>query len=100
MRAAIWSVLADGKPSLDRVATALRVSPRTLQRRLAEEGTSLQSEIEDIRKRMGTALLRDRSHSVEDIAFLLGYSEPSAFYRSFKRWTGATPGQFRRTAER
>ena len=95
VRAAIWSVLADGKPSLDRVAAALHVAPRTLQRRLAEERTSLQTEIETIRKTMGMAMLRDHSYSVEDVAFLLGYSEPSAFYRSFRRWTGTTPGQFR-----
>ena len=95
VRAAIWSMLADGKPSLDRVAGALRISPRTLQRRLAEDGTSLHGEIEEIRKSMAMAMLRDHSYCVQDVAFLLGYSEPSAFYRSFKRWTGTTPVRFR-----
>ena len=95
VRAAIWSALADGKPSLERVARALDVAPRTLQRRLAAEGTSLQGEIEQIRQTMGTAMLRDHSYSVDEVAFLLGYSEPSAFYRSFKRWTGTTPGHYR-----
>lgn len=95
VRAAIWSVLADGKPSLDRVASALRLSPRTLQRRLAEEATSLHRETEEIRKTMAMALVRERAYSIDDVAFLLGYSEPSAFFRSFRRWTGTTPRQFR-----
>lgn len=97
VRAAIWSGLGDGKPSLERVATALRISPRTLQRRLSAEGTSLHRELEAIRQTMAAALLRDRSYSIADVAFLLGYSEPSAFFRSFKRWTGTTPRQFRTT---
>lgn len=95
VRAAIWSVLADGKPSLDRVARALRLSPRTLQRRLAEKGTSLHRETDEIRKTMAMALVRERAYSIDDVAFLLGYSEPSAFFRSFRRWTGTTPRQFR-----
>lgn len=99
VRAAIWSVLGDGKPSLDRVAGALRLSPRTLQRRLAEEGTSLHRETEEIRKTMAMAMVRERAYSIDDVAFLLGYSEPSAFFRSFRRWTGTTPRQFR-TASR
>lgn len=99
VRAAIWSVLGEGKPSLERVAAALRIPPRTMQRRLSAEGTSLHREIEEIRKTMATALLRDRSYSIADVAFLLGFSEPSAFFRSFRRWTGATPRQFR-TEER
>lgn len=95
VRAAIWAALADGAPSLERVAVALRISPRTLQRRLAAEGTSLQREVEEIRKTMALALLRERSYSIRDVAFLLGYSEPSAFFRSFRRWTGTTPREFR-----
>jgi AraC-like DNA-binding protein len=73
------------------VAAALRMPARTLQRRLAAEGTSLQREVEEIRKVMAVAVLRDGSVTIEDVAFLLGYSEPSTFFRSFKRWTGFTP---------
>jgi AraC-like DNA-binding protein len=93
--AAVWSLLGDGPPSLKQVAAALRMTPRSLQRRLAAEGTSLHQEIEEIRRTMAVAILRDRSIVVEDVAFLLGYSEPSTFFRSFKRWTGTTPRQFR-----
>jgi AraC-like DNA-binding protein len=95
VRAAIWSLLADGPPSLKDVAAALRMPTRTLQRRLAAEGTSLQREVEEIRKVMAVAVLRDGSVTIEDVAFLLGYSEPSTFFRSFKRWTGFTPRRFR-----
>lgn len=95
VRAAIWSLLGDGPPSLLQVAAALRTPPRTLQRHLAAEGKSLQAEIDDMRKTMALAVLRDRSISIADVAFLLGYSEPSTFFRAFKRWTGTTPGQFR-----
>jgi len=98
VRAAIWSLLGDGTPSLDHVADALHLPPRTLQRRLAEEGTSLQREVERIRKTMALAVLRDRSISIDEVAFLLGYAEPSTFFRSFRRWTGTTPRRFRNAA--
>jgi len=97
VRAAIWSLLGDGPPSLKQVAGALRMPRRTLQRRLTAEGTSLQREIEEMRKAMAIAVLRDRSVVIEDLAFLLGYSEPSSFFRSFKRWTGTTPRHYRDT---
>jgi AraC-like DNA-binding protein len=97
VRAAVWSLLGDGPPSLKHVAEVLRMSPRTLQRRLAAEGTSVHAEVEEVRKTMALAVLRDRSMSIEDVSFLLGYAEPSTFFRSFKRWTGTTPGRFRST---
>jgi AraC-like DNA-binding protein len=98
VRAEIWSLLGDGSPSLKQVAAALRVPARTLQRRLAAEGTSLHKEIEEVRKTMAIAVLRDRAIVIDDVALLLGYSEPSTFFRSFKRWTGTTPRQFREIA--
>jgi AraC-like DNA-binding protein len=98
VRAVIWSLLGDGTPALERVADALGMPPRTLQRRLAAEGTSLHAEIEEIRKTMALAALRDRSTSIEDVSILLGYADPSTFFRSFKRWTGTTPRRFRNEA--
>ena len=98
VRAVIWSLLGDGTPSLEQVAEALHLAPRTLQRHLAAEGTSLRQEIEEIRKTMAVAVLRDPSISIEDVALLLGYAEPSTFFRSFKRWTGSTPRRFRSEA--
>jgi len=96
VRSAIWRNLGDGRPSVGRIAAALHTPPRTLQRRLAAEGTSVQEELEKIRRQVALAALRDRAHSIEEIAFFLGYSEPSTFFRRVKRWTGTTPHEFRR----
>jgi AraC-like DNA-binding protein len=95
VRAAIWAGLSEGPPTLHHVASALHLPPRTLQRRLAAEGTTLHREIEHIRRQMAVATLQERTVPIEEVAFILGYAEPSTFYRSFKRWTGKTPRQYR-----
>jgi AraC-like DNA-binding protein len=77
------------------MARALAVSRRTLSRHLADEGTSFRNILDDVRREFACALLRDRSLSIGDIAFFLQYSEPAAFNRSFRRWTGRTPRAFR-----
>jgi len=79
------------------VARALTVSGRTLSRRLADEGTSFRGILDDVRRESACALLQDRSLSVADVAFFLQYSEPAAFHRAFRRWTGQAPGDFRAT---
>ena len=79
----------------DAVARELGVSRRTLSRRLSEEGTSFRSIVDDVRREFACALLHDRNSSIADIAFFLQYSEPAAFTRSFRRWTGQTPTEFR-----
>jgi AraC-like DNA-binding protein len=81
--------------TLDAVATALAVSGRTLTRRLAEERASFRHILDEVRNDFARALLQDRSLSIGDIAFFLQYSEPEAFHRSFRRWTGQTPQAFR-----
>ena len=81
--------------TLDAVTTALAVSRRTLTRRLAEEGASFRHIFDEVRRDFAMALLQDRSLSIGDIAFFLQYSEPAAFHRSFRRWTGRTPQAFR-----
>ena len=81
--------------TLDAVATALAVSRRTLTRRLAEERASFRQILDDVRGDFARALMQDRSLSIGDIAFFLQYSEPAAFHRSFRRWTGQTPQAFR-----
>jgi AraC-like DNA-binding protein len=79
----------------DAVARALAVSCRTLSRRLADEGTSFRAIVDDVRRELACTLLLDRRLSVADVAFFLEYSEPAAFNRSFRRWTGQTPRAFR-----
>ena len=98
VRSAIWAMLGEGRPTVDRVATALQLPPRTLQRHLSQEGTSLHRELEEVRKTMAMAMLRDRTTPIDEVAFLLGYAEPSTLFRSFKRWTGITPHQYRAAA--
>jgi AraC-like DNA-binding protein len=79
----------------DTVAEALSISRRTLSRRLADDGTSFRQLLDEVRADFARALLQDRSQSIADIAFFLQYSEPAAFHRSFRRWTGETPRAYR-----
>ncbi|WP_162932379.1 AraC family transcriptional regulator [Solimonas sp. K1W22B-7] len=84
-----------GRVSLAETAAALRLSTRTLHRRLEEEGTAFRAELDRVRRRIAETLLRDPRVTLADIAFLLGYTEQSTFQQAFKRWTGKTPGQYR-----
>jgi len=96
VRKAIWPELNDGHPSLKRTAKALGMSVRTLQRRLREEGQTFAGTLEALRRELATGLLRHRELSVSEVAFLLGYSEPSTFHRAFRRWHDRSPQEFRR----
>ena len=93
---AIAARLGHAPPAMQEVARALAIAPRTLQRRLARGGMSWRSLIDLARRDVAEALLRDASLSVAEIGYLLGFSEPSAFHRAFKRWLGVTPVEFRR----
>jgi len=95
IRRVLWSEFAGGRPNLWRTASELGISPRTLQRRLRESGTSYTVVLEDLRREIAGDLLANESLGVSDIAFLLGYSEPSAFQRAFRRWHSLSPRQFR-----
>jgi AraC-like DNA-binding protein len=90
--------LPSGSVSVDRVAGQLAMSVRTLSRRLERERTSFRHLVDSVRQELAVAHLRDPLMELAEIAFLLGYSESSAFHRSFKRWTGRTPLDFRRQA--
>jgi AraC-like DNA-binding protein len=79
----------------ERAAHALTTSPRTLSRRLAEEGTSFRDLHDEVRADFARVLLQDRSASIADVSFFLDYSEPAAFHRAFRRWTGTTPHEYR-----
>jgi AraC-like DNA-binding protein len=87
--------LGAGGGTLERVARALKMSPRTLQRRLSEHGTSFQDVLDVERQELARRLLEDPQLSVSEVAWRLGYSELAAFNRAFKRWTGKTPGEWR-----
>jgi AraC-like DNA-binding protein len=82
-------------PGLGAIARSLHLSPRQLQRELQTEGTTYQTLLDDTRRELALRHLQDSDTSLHDMAFLLGFSEPSAFHRAFKRWTGQTPRQYR-----
>jgi AraC-like DNA-binding protein len=95
VRRAIGEALESADAKLERVAAKLSMSPRTLERRLKARGSSYRDVVADTRKACAIAYLRTGERSVTEIAFLLGYSEVSAFNRAFKRWTGSTPLEYR-----
>jgi AraC-like DNA-binding protein/lambda repressor-like predicted transcriptional regulator len=87
-----------GAPHVGRLARRLGVTLRTLERRLHERGLSLARMVEEARREAACTALRVSSGSIERVAYRLGFSEPSAFHRAFKRWTGMTPRRYRETA--
>lgn len=83
-------------PSLETVSRATNTSPRTIQRRLAAEGTNFQEVLNNVRVNLASEFLLTTSLSIEKIAEKLGYSDAAAFSNGFKRMTGKTPSSFRR----
>jgi len=96
--AQIEATLATGSCTVTTIAKALGLAPRTLQRRLAAEGTSLHALHDAARHRLALRLLDAPGASLATVAFALGFSEQSAFHRAFVRWTGHSPGAWRRGA--
>lgn len=82
-------------PTVESVSAAMGCAPRTLQRRLQDEGTSLHALYEQARYERACELLRDKSLGIRAIAIELGFSEQAAFHRAFVRWSGGSPGQWR-----
>jgi AraC-like DNA-binding protein len=98
LRTAICDELRSGQLSLERIAERLGAAPRTLQRWLKGEGTTFAAVVDQLRRELGERYLRDRRLSVQETAFLLGFSDVSAFHRAFVRWTGLTPRRFQEQA--
>jgi AraC-like DNA-binding protein len=86
----LWEALREDDADVGNVAKRLGLSPRSLQRRLKDEGASFQGVREEARAELAQRYLDD-GLSIAEISFLLGFSQPSAFFRAFKRWTGVTP---------
>jgi len=80
-----------GLPGPEQVAARLSISPQTLRRRLAAEQTSFQRVRDQLRRDVAVSALALGDASIEELSERLGFSEPSAFHRAFRRWTGATP---------
>lgn len=90
LRRAIGDMLPEGRPTAARIAKHLSISPRTLRRRLAAESLTLVAVIADVRREVADELLAS-GKPIAEVAYLVGYSEPSAFHRAYKGWTGRTP---------
>jgi AraC-like DNA-binding protein len=93
----ILSNLDDEGLSINKVAREMAVSVRTLQKRLEEEGVVFSDLYRDIRQRLAQKYLRE-NYTVEQITYLLGFSEPSVFRKAFKKWSGVTPREYRESA--
>jgi AraC-like DNA-binding protein len=95
LRAVISELLPRGEVSLELAARRMGMSGRTLQRRLDEHGRSFGDVVDEVRAEHAKALLARNELALAEVAFLLGFSDQSAFGRAFKRWTGHTPGRWR-----
>lgn len=95
VRSLIVSMLPDGVPNAEQIAAQVHLSPRSLQRKLADEGTSYSALLEASREELARAYLAGGTHTVSEVTFLLGFSDVSAFSRAFRRWTGMAPSAYR-----
>jgi len=98
IREIIVENLPSGNVTVEQVAGMLGMNTRTLQRALKEEGTSFINLLNDTRMDIAKQFIQDKKMDLTEVAFLLGFAELSTFSRSFKRWTGKSPMQFRKAA--
>lgn len=98
IRGALLAELDRGEPRIEAIAARLRMSPRSLQRRLQQEGSSLSAELDRLRADLALRYLGETSESIGEVAFRLGFSDATTFHRAFRRWTGQTPAEYRRRA--
>jgi AraC-like DNA-binding protein len=94
------STLASGQIQAALVANQLGMSERSLRRQLAQEGTSFGEVLDGLRHRLALRYMEDERVSLQQIAWLLGYSEIAAFHHAFKRWTGTSPSRARNQSSR
>lgn len=87
----------DGYPDMDTVCSKLCMSTRTLKRKLQQAGTGFQVLLDDVRRQDAMRLLGNSDHSIEEVAVWMGFVEPANFTHAFRRWTGATPSEWRRS---
>lgn len=92
----IEPLLAVGAVGVDQVAQTMGLSRQTLYRRLKSEGMTFERLLDGLRRRLALRLIRDEGVPVKEAAWRLGFSDPAAFSRAFKRWTGKSPSEMRR----
>ena len=98
IRGAIMQRITQGPPHIEEIAASCPLKTRTLQRRLAEAGTTYSRIVDEVRFQAACRLLEDSSLPLAEIASALGYSDPANFTRAFTRWTGTTPRAYRQRA--
>ncbi len=98
VKATIIDQLPSGSVTDETVAQAMHMSSRKLQRQLQRAGTTFNTLFDEIRQELAQKYLRDQDASMTEIAFLLGFSESSAFSRAFKRWMGVSPTKYRKAS--
>lgn len=86
--------------SIDDVARAMSMAPRSLRRRLEEEGTSFRNLVEGERRQLASQLLKGTGMKIDEMALQLGYGDTASFTRAFRRWFAQAPGEFRRSSSR
>lgn len=91
VRQVVLAGLAEGNATIGEAARQLCMSERSLQRALQTKGTTFNAVFDEVRKRAALDFIADSNIALGEIAYLIGFSEPSAFHRAFKRWTGLTP---------
>jgi len=89
----LMKILHTGDASMDMIASKLGVSRRTLYRQLKDEGTTFEQVLDELRHKLALIFLSGKKVSVNETAYLVGFSDPAAFSRAFKRWTGHAPSK-------
>jgi AraC-like DNA-binding protein len=97
-RREIMSSFERGMPKLEQIAAAIDLSPRALRGRLSKKRISFRVLADEVRCGLALSNVHDSTLSLVDLAYLLGFSEQTSFQRAFKRWTGRSPGEYRREA--
>jgi len=95
VRVAIQQKLTGQRPTIEDIADALHVSPRTLQRRLQDEGSSFQRVLEEARRQLARHYLNNSVLELNEAAYLLGYNDANSFVRAFRTWEGVPPARWR-----
>ena len=95
VEAKLAPLLPGGAAGIDAVARTMGVSRQTLYRRLKEEGFTFEHVLDDLRRRLATRYIGREGMSAKAAAYRLGFSDPAAFSRAFKRWTGRSPSDYR-----
>jgi AraC-like DNA-binding protein len=95
VRAALSASMCGARPAMAKIAKSLGMSPRTMQRRLGELGTTYQAVLDEVRRQSARRLLANTDLEIGDIAFLIGFEEVNSFTRAFHVWEGVRPAQWR-----